>query len=156
LVDLIFPPVTCGINIDNKVKISESLDSSLVGDSSKDSKEGSNQGELWCLEAPQGATKQNPSLHGISETPITWEQHLSPNSLSSENLEGMTAKVGTFGLQSFRTAVVLLRSERGRPGLPRPLLGTMIAADLSHLEVASYRLCKSLEHLKPRRQRKNQ
>ena len=154
--DLIFPPVTCGINIDNIVKISESLESSLVGDSSKDSKEGSNQGELWCLEAPQGATKQNPSLHGISATPITWEEHLSPNSLSSENLEGMTEKVGTFGLQSFRTAVVLLRSERGRPGLPRPLLGTLIAADLSHLKVASHRLCKSLEHLKPRRQRKNQ
>jgi hypothetical protein len=109
-VDLIFPPVTCGINIDNIVKISESLESFLVGDSSKDSKEDSNQGKLWCLEDLQGATKQNPSLHGISETPITWEEHLFPNSLSLENLEGMTENVGTFGLQSFRTAVVLLRS----------------------------------------------
>jgi len=45
-VDLIFPPITCGINIDNIVKISEPVESSLVGDSSKDSKEGSSQGEL--------------------------------------------------------------------------------------------------------------
>jgi len=101
-VDLIFLPITCGINIDNIVKILEPLESSLVGDSSKDSKESSSQGELQCLEAPQGAMKQNPSLHGISETPITWDEHLSPNSLSSENLEGLTEKVGTCGLQSFR------------------------------------------------------
>ena len=87
---LIFPPITCGINIDKLVKISEPLENSLVGDSSEDSKEGSSQGELWCLEALQGATKQNPSLHEISETPITWEEHLPPNSLSSENLEGLT------------------------------------------------------------------
>jgi hypothetical protein len=149
-VDLIFPPITCGINIDNTVKILEPLESSLVGDSSKDSKKGSSQGQLWCLEALQGATKQNPSLHGISETPITWEEHLSPNSFSLENIEELTEKVSTFGPQSFRrTAVVLLGRERGRPGLPRPLLGTLIAANLSHLEVASHRLCKSLEHLKP-------
>jgi len=69
----------------------------------------------------------------------------------------MTKKVGTFGLQSFRrTAVVLLRSKQGMPGLPRPLLGSLIAAKLSHLKVASHGLCKSLERLKPRRkQRKN-
>ena len=122
----IISPVTCGINIDNIVKISEPLESSLIGDFSKDSKEGSSHGEVWCLEAPQGATKQNPSLHGISETLITSEEHLSPNSLSSENLEGLTEKVGTFDLQSFRRPeVVLLRSEQRRPGLLRPLLGTL-------------------------------
>ena len=149
--DLIFPPITCEINIDKLVKTPEPLESSLVGDSSEDS----SQGELWCLQALHGATKQNPSLQGISETPITWEEHLSPNSLSSENLKGMTKKVGTFGLQSFRrTAVVMLRSEQGTPGVPRPLLGSLIAADLSHLEVASHRLCKSLGHLKPRRRQR--
>jgi len=45
----------------------------LTGDSSKDSKEGSSQGELLCLGAAQGAIKQNPCLLGVSETPTTWE-----------------------------------------------------------------------------------
>jgi hypothetical protein len=73
LVDLIFLPITCEISIDKLVKTSEPLESSLVGDSGEDSNEGSSQEERWCLEALQGATKQNPSFHGISETPITWE-----------------------------------------------------------------------------------
>jgi hypothetical protein len=33
---------------------------------------------------------------------MTWEEHLSPSSLSLENLEGLTEKVGTLGLQSLR------------------------------------------------------
>jgi len=49
------------------------MEHSLTGDSNRDSKEGSSQGELLCLEAPQGATKQNPCLLGVSETPTTWE-----------------------------------------------------------------------------------
>jgi len=56
----------------------ESKESSVIGDSSKDFTEGSYQGELWCLEAPQGATGQNPCLLGADEAPISWNQHLSP------------------------------------------------------------------------------
>ena len=36
------------------------MERSLTGDSSKDSKEDSSHGEIRCLEAPQGATEQNP------------------------------------------------------------------------------------------------
>ena len=54
------------------------------------------------MEAPQEATEQNPSLYGVSETPVSWEERLSPSSLSWGNLEGVTGKVGTLGLQSFR------------------------------------------------------
>ena len=38
----------------------DSKESSAIGDSSKDSTEGSSQGELRYLEAPQGATRQDP------------------------------------------------------------------------------------------------
>jgi hypothetical protein len=52
--------------------------------------------------APQGATERNPSFHGIRETPISWDERLSPSSLSSDNLAVLTEKVGTLGLQSSR------------------------------------------------------
>jgi len=38
----------------------------------------------------------------VDEAPDSWEQHLSPCSLSSENPEGLTAKGGTLGLQAAR------------------------------------------------------
>jgi len=69
-------------------------------DSSKDSMEGSSQGGIRCLEAPKGAIGQDPCLQGAGEVPISWEQQLSPSSLSSENLEVLTEKVGTLGFQS--------------------------------------------------------
>ena len=77
-------------------------ESSLVGDSGKSSKVGSRQEPLLCLEASHGATEQNPGRQGASETPVTWEEHLSPSSLSSDILEGLTEKVGTLGLRSLR------------------------------------------------------
>jgi hypothetical protein len=60
--------------------------------------EGSSQGEFWCLEAVPRTTGQDPCLQGAGEAPISWEQHLSPSSLSSENLE-VLAEVSTLGLQ---------------------------------------------------------
>jgi len=56
----------------------ESKESSIIGDSSTNSMEGSSRGELWCLEAPQGATGQEPCLQGAREAAISWEQQLSP------------------------------------------------------------------------------
>jgi hypothetical protein len=64
--------------------------------------EGSRQGELRCLEAPQGATGQDPCLQGADEASISWEQNLSPGSLGSENFEVLTEKVGTLGLWAAR------------------------------------------------------
>ena len=61
--------------------------------------EGSSQGEIRCLEAPQGTNGQDLCLHGAGEAPISWEQHLSPSSLSSGNPEVLAEKVGTPGLQ---------------------------------------------------------
>jgi len=62
---------TYEISISKTVNIPELMECSLTGDSSKDSKGGSGQGELLCSEAPQGATEQNPCSHGASETPIS-------------------------------------------------------------------------------------
>ena len=77
----------------------EFKEKSAIWDSSKDSTEGSGQGELLCLEASQGAIGQNPCLRGLGEAPILWEQHLPPRNLSSVNLEVLTEKFGTFGFQ---------------------------------------------------------
>ena len=66
-------PSTRGIRTDTTDEKLEHKESSYIGDSSKGSKEGSSQGEFQRLEALQGA----------SETPVTWEEHLSPSSLSS-------------------------------------------------------------------------
>ena len=41
-------------------------------------------------------------MQGTGETPLTWEKNLSPSSLSSGNLEGLTEKVGIIGLHSIR------------------------------------------------------
>jgi hypothetical protein len=84
------------------VKKFESKESSTIGDSSKDLKEGSSQGALQYLKAPQGAIGQDPCLHGEGEVPVSWEQHLFLGSLSSENLEGLTEKASTLGLQAAR------------------------------------------------------
>jgi hypothetical protein len=63
------------VTANGKLEVKES---STPGDSSKGSKEGSSQGEILCLEALQGAARQNPY---------------------TENLEGLTEKVSTLGLQ---------------------------------------------------------
>jgi len=82
-----------------RVEKLESKAISAIGDSSKDSTEASSQRELWCLEALQGATGQDPCLQGMGEDHISWEKHLSPSSLSSKNLEVLAEKVGTLGLR---------------------------------------------------------
>ena len=61
-------PATCGIKID-RMKEFESTESSALGDSNKDSTEGSDLGELQCPEAPQGATGQDPHLQEVDEAP---------------------------------------------------------------------------------------
>jgi len=56
-----------------------------------------------CSEALQtGAAGQNPVEQGAGQTPTIGEEHLSPCSLSLENLEGLTEKLGTLGLQVTR------------------------------------------------------
>jgi len=68
-------------------------ESSAVGDS----------GKGFCSEAPQiGKAGQIPVEHEAGETPLIGEEHLSPCSLSLENLEGLKEKVGTLGLQVTR------------------------------------------------------
>jgi len=52
-----------------------------------------------CSEAPHGAAGQNPVERRASETPLIGEEHFSSSSLISENLEGLTEKVDTLGLQ---------------------------------------------------------
>jgi hypothetical protein len=52
-----------------------------------------------CSEALCGAAELNPVEQGAGETPLTGEEHLSIRGQTSENLEGLTEKVGTLGLQ---------------------------------------------------------
>jgi len=67
------------------------MESSASGDSDKGS----------CTEATQiGATVQDPVEQGAGETPLIGGECLSPSNPSLENLEGLTEKVGTRGLQA--------------------------------------------------------
>ena len=50
--------------------------------------------------AVQGATKQNLSSCGTSETLVSWEEHLSPSSPSSVNLKMLAEKASTFDLKN--------------------------------------------------------
>ena len=93
-------PLTRGISIENTESKSEPMERPLTGDSSKDSKEGSSQGELLCLGAAQGAIKQNPCLLGVSETPTTWEdsdngQPLQEPGTSGTQTDGEYCKIWT-------------------------------------------------------------
>jgi len=74
--------------MDNTEKKSEQTESSAVWASDKGS----------CSEAPEGATGQDPVESGTGGTPLIEEEHLS-SSQTSENLEGLTEKVGSLGLQ---------------------------------------------------------
>jgi len=71
----------------------EDKDSSPPGESDKGS----------CTEGLQiGAAGRNPVEQGAGETPLIGEEHSSPGSISPENLEGLTEKVSTLGLQVTR------------------------------------------------------
>ena len=83
-----------------KLNKPELMEHSLTGDSSKDSKIGSSQGEPLCSVALQGATKQNLSSPGTSETLVSWEEHLSPSSPSSADLKMLAEKAGTLDLKN--------------------------------------------------------
>ena len=67
------------------------MESSTSGDSDKDP----------CTEAPQiGATGWDPVEQGAGKTPLIGGECPPTSYLSSENLEGLTEKVGTLGLQA--------------------------------------------------------
>ena len=85
LVDRIFC-LTCRTRIKKSGINPEPMEHSLIGHSSKDTKEDTSHGDPLCLEALQGATKQDPCSSEASGTPARWEEHLSLCSLSSENL----------------------------------------------------------------------
>ena len=54
-----------------------------------------------CSEAPcRAADEQNPVERRTGGTPLIGEEHLSIGSQTSENLEGLTEKVSTLGLQA--------------------------------------------------------
>jgi hypothetical protein len=58
----------------------------------------SNKGTI--LEAPCGAAKQDPAERGAGGTSLIGEERPSLEGKTSENLGGMTEKVGTLGLQT--------------------------------------------------------
>jgi hypothetical protein len=76
--------------MENTVSDQEKTESSAVWASSKG----------FCSEDPCGAAEQNPVERRTGGTPLTGEEHLSIGSQTSENLEGLTKKVRTLGLQA--------------------------------------------------------
>jgi hypothetical protein len=84
------------------------------------------------------------------EAPISWEQHLSPGSLISENFEFLSEKIGTLVSRLIEKAVVEpLRSGRKTKN-PEALAGSPSAASLGRLKAAKRRFCRSSVHLGPR------
>jgi len=71
---------------------SEQKENSAVWDSDKG----------FCSEAPCGAAGQNPVEQRAGETALIGEERLSSRSQIPENLEGLTEKIGTLGLQVIR------------------------------------------------------
>lgn len=90
---------------------------SLTGDSDKDSRGSSSNGDPPRLEAPQGATGQNPKSPETSETPASREGHSLSGTENPGNLEVLTEKVGTLGLQGQkknRSGAAKKRARRAR------------------------------------------
>jgi len=67
-----------------------------------------------CSEAPDGATVENPDDQRTSATPLTGKEHLSSCSQTSENLDCLTEKFGTLGLQLNRKNLCGAASKRAR------------------------------------------
>jgi hypothetical protein len=101
-----------------KLKIQTQLEKrSLTGDSDKDSRGSSNNGDHPRPEAPQGATGQNPNSPETSETPASRGERLLSGIENPGNLEALTEKVGTLGLQGEkknRSGAAKKRSRRAR------------------------------------------
>jgi len=91
------------------------MDSTIVNLKDKESSASGDSDKGSCTEAPQtGEAGWDPVQQGAGETPLTGEERPSPSSFSLENLEGLTEKVGTLGLQVTRkNGVVLPKSEQG-------------------------------------------
>jgi hypothetical protein len=117
--------------------------------------EGSSQGAIQSLKALQGATRQDPCLRGEGDASASWEQHLSPGSLSSENLEGLTEKDGTLGLWAAKKNEFGAAKKQARTAkMAEALARDSAAASLGHFKAAKSRLCRSSVHLGPRAKRR--
>jgi hypothetical protein len=101
-------PLTRGTRIEETKTDPEPKESSLTGDSCKDSKEGSRHGDLLCSEALQRATGEHLSVLGTGET--LQGEHLTSGTDDTGNLEMLTEKVGTLDLRQVK---------RNRSGVPR-------------------------------------
>ena len=82
-------PITCGTKMERTNVNLQDTESSTSRDSDKGS----------CTGAPQiGATGRDPVEQGAGENPLIGGEHPPPSYLSSDNLEGLTEKVGTLSL----------------------------------------------------------
>jgi len=98
----------------------------------------------FCSEALQiGADGQIPVEQGVDETPLIGEKHLSPCSLSLENLEGLKEKVGTLSFHVTRKNRCGAAKERMKKAkLAEAPTGTLAAANLGPFWAFSHRLCR--------------
>jgi len=81
-------------------------------------------------------------LQGEIEAFDSWEQHLSPGSLSSKNLEGLTHKEGTLAIRDNRNNRAAVKKRARMAKMNEALVGTP--------PVAKGRLCRSSFHLEPK------
>jgi len=94
---------SCEISISKTENIPKLIEYSLTGDSSRDSKGCSSQGELLCSEAPQGTTSRIHAYMRPVRLPLVGGGgHLSPGSPSAENLDVLAEKVGTLDLKTIK------------------------------------------------------
>jgi hypothetical protein len=125
---------------------------SLVGPEMKHSEGNLEKKENWAVRAsskgtsfgaPCGATEQDPVEQRAGGTPLIGEERPPVAERTSENLEGLTEKLGTLGLQiTRRIAAVLLGSGRGGPGSRR-----LSVVNPSPLQRIDRRLSRSPAHL---------
>jgi hypothetical protein len=87
----------------------EPKERSLTGDPSKDSRDGSSDGDFSCPEALQRATGQNLGVPVTGKTPKG--ERLSPDRDDAGNLEALTEKFGTLELRRKRNS-----SRAAKPG----------------------------------------
>jgi hypothetical protein len=113
---------------------------SLTGDSSKDSRDGSSDGDFPCPEALQRATGQNPGVLVAGETP---QGNICPRiGMTPEIWRCWQRGLPLWSCGGKEIIVGLLKSGLGR--LDRR--GTLPAAN-PRLKAARHRLCRSLVHL---------
>jgi len=87
-------------------------------------------------------------LQGTGETPTTWEEYLSPSSLSSENLKVLPENVSTLGLRGVRrNRCGAAKKQARKTKMAEALTGDYGGGQPRPLRSGQLQTCRSLGHL---------